>query len=185
MDVQNNQSSGTYTFNPTDDSFIATAGQINGHSSTMSLRNGSSGNAFCAYPVLKFDISSIPPNASSLITSARLWLYYFGQSDNNPANNPLVLHRFLGDWIEEYITKGAMPMYSRTQSAMTLAPGSPGLWISWDVTMDVRQFVSGSLMNYGWILKNEYYWGGAGIPLMYFYSKEHGLPYPLFGNNYK
>lgn len=174
-----NLTKGIYTFNPTDDSYIGDVGDINGFLPTMSLRNGGSGGQWAASPVVKFDISSIPPNSSSSIISAKLYLYYFNQVDNDPTGNPLVLYRFLGDWNEESITKGAMPSYASQQSAMAPAPGSIGVWISWNVTGDIQSFVSGSLLNYGWILINEHYWSAPYAPLMYLYSKEQGnnIPY--------
>ena len=170
---------GTYTFNPTDDSFIGAEGEVNGLLPEMGLRNGGSGGYWAASPVIKFDVSSLPQQTSTLIVSAELYIYYFYQADNDPTGNPLVLYRFLDDWKEETITKGAMPAYENEQSAMTPAPGSIGVWISWNVTEDIQSFVSGSLINYGWILKDEHYWGGPNIPLMYLYSKEQGnnIPY--------
>lgn len=174
-----NLAKGTYTFNPTDDSYIGDEGAINGFLPVMSLRNGGSGGYWAASPVVKFDISSIPPNSASSIISAKVYLYYFDQANNDPTGNPLVLYRFLGDWKEESITKGSMPTYASQQSAMTPAPGSIGIWISWNVTEDIQSFVSGSFVNYGWILINEHYWSGPNIPLMYLYSKEQGnnIPY--------
>ncbi len=174
-----NLSRGTYTFNPTDDSFIGAAGEINGNSPSLSLRNGSSGGNYCAFPVVKFNISSLPANASSLIVSANLYFYYYNHADNPSAGHPLVLHRFLGEWKEETIMKNEMPLYTSEQSAMTPAPAAPGVWISWNVTDDIQDFVSGALVNYGWILKDENYWSGPNIPLMYLYAKEQGnsIPY--------
>ncbi len=172
-------SRGIYTFNPTDDTYIGAPYEVNGNSIDIAIRNGSAGDTAIAAPALKFDISSVPANVSSQIISAKLYLYYYDFADNDPAGHPLVAHRFLANWNEETMDKANMPAYSIEQSTLTAAPGSPGVWISWDVKNDVQKFVSGALTNYGWIIFDEHYWGGYFIPLMFCHSKEYGsfIPY--------
>ena len=174
-----NLSRGTFSFNPTDDSYIGAYGEINGNLYYMGLRNGSSGNQWLASPVVKFDISSVPSNASSQIISAKVYLYYFEYITNNPAGRSLTMRRFLTNWNEETISRNNWPPYSSDVSAVASTPASPGFWVSWDVKNDVQKFVSGSLVNYGWIINDEQYWSGYNIPGSHFYAKEEGsfIPY--------
>jgi len=174
--VPKNLSKGTITFNPTDDSYCGAPNEVNGFIPFMYIRNGSVGDQWLAAPVIKFNISSIPAN--SLIISATLSIFYFTYSDHNPAGRALTVRHFEEDWEEETITRNNMPPYSSEISAVTAAPPSPGVWITWDVTSDVQKFVSGTLENYGWIIKDEQYWGGSGIPDMILYAKEHGSDIP-------
>ena len=45
--------------------------------------------------------------------------------------------------------------------------------MDWDVTTDVSAFLSGELPNYGWIVKDETYWGFVDIPIIQYRTKEH------------
>ncbi len=167
----------TYTFNPTDDSYAGYYSDVNGALTSLNLRNGSTNDYNLAAPVLKFDISAIPSN--SLVLSATLELFYLSYTDHNPAGRALTMRHFDGDWNEETFSRNNMPEYSSDITAITNAPGTTGVWVAWDVTSDVQEFISGGMENYGWIIKDEQYWSGSGIPLMYFCSKEYGssLPY--------
>lgn len=138
----------------------------------MGIRNGGYGNYWAAQPVVKCDISSIPSNA--LIKSAKLYIYYYDYGDNNPAGRPLTIYRFNSDWDEDTITWNFRPANKAEATSSTNAPSSPGTWITWDVKNDVQDFVSEKAGNYGWIIKDETYWGGTGIPDMYCSQKEKG-----------
>jgi hypothetical protein len=176
-DESNDQSRGTYTFNPIDDSYVGWPDDINGDLPVIALRNGSTNDYWLCAGCVKFDISGIPSNAS--IVSASLSLYYYGHSYSNPAGHPIVVHRFNGDWNEDTISRNFMPAWNSEISAQTALPSSEGFWLTWDVTSDVQDFVSGALSNYGWIIKDEYYWSGANIPSPFLHSKEFGslIPY--------
>jgi hypothetical protein len=176
-DSPNEQSRGTYIFNPIDDSYVGWPDDINGNLPLIGLRNGSSNDYWLCAGCIKFDISGIPSNVS--IESASLSLYYYDYDYTNPAGHPLALHRFNSDWNEETISRNFMPTWSSQISTQTTLPSSTGHWLTWDVTSDVEDFISGALPNYGWIIKDEYYWSGANIPTSYLYSKEYGslIPY--------
>jgi len=171
-------SKGTYTFNPTDDSYISTTNpnENNNNLDYMVIRNIGSGAWMCA-GVIKFDTSSVPSNA--IIITATLGLFYFDWVDNNPAGRLLSLRCFEGNWNEETITNNNMPSFNNQVSATTNVPQSPGVWMAVNVTSDVQKFVAGTIQNYGWIIKDDQYWGGASIPYAKFYTKEHGslIPY--------
>ncbi len=172
-----NVSRGTYTFNPTDDSFCGAPDEVNGFDPVMCIRNGSSGDQYLAASVIKFDVSSIP--ADSIVISAILFIFYFDYVDHNPAGRALTMRHFEEDWNEETITRNNMPPYSGEISAVTNAPPQPVAWLTWDVTSDVQNFITGDTENYGWVIRDELYWGGSGIPDMYLYTKENGdlIPY--------
>jgi hypothetical protein len=175
--IPENISKGTYTFNPTDDSYVGWPNDVNGDLLLMALRNGSTNDYWLCAGCVKFDISGIPSNAS--VESASLLVYYYNHSFSNPSGHPIVLHRFNGDWNEETIMRNYMPSWSSEISAVTNLPSSHGAWLTWDVTSDVQSFISGVMENYGWIIKDEHYWGGANIPSPFLYSKEYGslIPY--------
>lgn len=165
------------TFTPTDDSYLNSINEINGNLPVMNLRNGGGGDYWFAQIVIKFDLTSITPDV--LIKSAKLNIFYYDYSDANPAGRSYNAYRLEGDWKEETIYADIAPPCASESSSVTTCPSSPGNWITWDVTSDVTDFVFGEKENYGWILKDEQYWGGPGIPNAYCRSKEFGtnLPY--------
>jgi len=169
---------GTATFYPTDDSYVSSTipDQIAGGLTAFNIRNGGSGNEWAAQPVIKFDISSIPSETD--IISASLNIFYHHYSDNDPSGRELTLYRLTGDWNEETITWNNMPAHHSGITSLTYAPSSPNNWMQWDVTGDVQDFIPGQTTNYGWIIKDEQYWGGTGVPNMYCNSKEYGANIP-------
>jgi len=164
------------TFTPTDDSFVTPLDEVNGDLPDLNIRNGGIGNAWYSQPVIKFDLSSLTPDV--LIKSAKLNLYYYDYSDTNPAGRPYNAYQLEGDWNEETIYGGIVPPCSSVISSVAVAPSFPASWISWDVTNDVADFASGDLDNYGWIIKDEQYWGHTRIPNAYCRSKEQGTNAP-------
>ena len=129
--------------------------------------------------LVRFDISSIPTGTS--ITSATLNLYYYGWWDNNPAGHPLTCYRITSGWDEADVTWITRPSWlpdgQWTDSAKV--PGSTGTWMTWDVTADVQAFVDGAESNFGWIIRDETYWGKPNIPMIGFRSKEYGSVIPF------
>jgi len=167
---------GASTFYPTDDAYVSSTipSQNTGDCTYLAIRNGGSGNNWAAQPVIKFDISS-----ETDIKSATLNIFYRDYADNNPSGRELTLYRLKGDWNEESITWDNMPVHHNEITSSVYAPNSPGNWMQWNVTSDVQDFITGQTENYGWIIKDEQYWGGSDIPLMYCNSKEYGenIPY--------
>jgi hypothetical protein len=167
---------GTEKFTPTDDSYVSPLHEVNGDLPVMNIRNGGYGNSWYAQIVIKFDLSSLPSDA--LIISAKLRIFYYTYSDANPAGRFFKAYRLESDWNEETIYGDIVPPCSFKKTSSAVAPLSPGTWITWDVTKDVRKFASGKLNNYGWILKDERYWGSWGIPNTYCRTKEFGTNIP-------
>lgn len=159
-------------FYPTDDTFVDEWAPNNvwGASSGLRVRNTGNGPWECD-SLVKFDITSIPPGTP--IPSATLHLYYFAWQDSNPAGRPLRCRRVTRDWEEETVTWNTRPGWSSVITDAVPVPGSYG-WMEWDVTEDVQAFVNGDEVDFGWVIRDETYWGGSGIPFMRFYSKEYG-----------
>jgi parallel beta-helix repeat protein len=172
-----------YAFYPTDDTIIDKA-----HPETklgalvdMWTRNtyGSGGtNTWECDSLIKFDISSIPSDAT--IVSAELKIYYYFWMDSNPAGRPLNLYRITSDWNEETLTWNNQPSIASHPTTNAIVPSSYG-WMNWDVTDDVQSFIDGTNPNYGWEIKDETYWGASNIPYTFFKTKENGsnIPYLL------
>ncbi len=182
FDEIGNLNHGTEIFYPTDDAFIKpeTPNGNHGTSDYMHVRNdyGLGGSSGWASDILiRFDISSVPSDA--YIISAVLTLYYYQYYDNNPAGRDLNLYRATSDWDEEIVTWNTQPTYASLPSDYSTVPSSTDVWMEWDVTNDVEDFVSGSYVNYGWKVTDENYWGQDGIPKMFFRTREYGsfIPY--------
>jgi len=167
----------TYTFYSTDDSEIVNGmpDDNRGSGDSMGVRNrygGSGTDHWEADILIKFDVSSIPPN--SIVTSATLYLYYWLDNEGNAAGRNPTIYRFLGDWSESTVTYNNHPATASQPSGYTSIPSSDGQWVTWDVTSDVQAFVNEEMPNYGWKIMDEEYWGACNIPLMKFRSKEYG-----------
>ncbi len=99
---------------------------------------------------VRFDLSSIP--AGSTISSATLSLR---MKDAPGASRALELQRVSASWGESSITWNNQPGVSG--SAVTTSTGtSPEVWLTWNVTADVRDFIQyQSATNYGWRTKDQ------------------------------
>jgi len=144
-----------------------------GSAEVLQTRNdygASSGWAYDSF--VKFDLSSVPSNAT--IYYAYLRLYYYKKKDNNPAGRDLNLYRATSNWDEETVTWNTQPSCASQPTTHATVPSSIGVWMEWDVSSDVLDFIAGSKINYGWKLTDENYWGNVNIPIVYFRSKEYG-----------
>jgi len=179
--ISNAATSATLTFNPTDDAYIIhRSGQTNqnfGDIDFMEVENFSGASGIWGEDSLvKFDISFIP--ADTTIKSATLYLYYHSYSANNPSGRDLNLYRIKSAWYEDTVTWEIHPSYASQPTDYATVPSSTGVWMSWDVTSDVQNFVDGQ-DNYGWKISDDNGWGGANIPVTSFRTKEYGdyIPY--------
>jgi len=168
------------TFYPTDDASIKEyTPNTNYGTSYLVVRNKYGGGGSPGYEddlLIKFDISDI--TAGTIIVSANLNLYYNSWISNNPAGRPLTLYKVTDDWDEDTVTWNTRPSYTPEVTSSSIVPGSPGVWLEWNVTEDVQTFVDGEETNYGWQIMDETYWGTYDIPATLFHQKEHEIDIP-------
>ena len=176
-----NIAGGTYSvlLIPTDDSKIRMTVPDKTHGSLeLSVRNtyGGTSDDWQCDTLIKFDISSVP--SKSLIVSATLSLYYYDWNQNDPSGRKLDLYRLTENWDEESVTWNSKPSYDSQIVSSAIIPSSFQT-VFWNVTNDVQDFIDGLKTNYGWLLRDNNYWGKADIPETNFYSKENdnSIPY--------
>ena len=167
----------TATFYPTDDSHVTEShpDQTPGSGHLLNTRGLTN---WRAYSLIRFDISSLSPRVN--INSAKLHLYYYQNWDGNPSGHTLNIHKIIDGWNEGSLSWNNQPSHHNSASGFSIVPSSPGIWMEWDVTSDVQEFIDGSIINYGWkIIDIE----TNSNDLIYFYSKEYGsfIPYLEIG----
>jgi hypothetical protein len=172
----NNPDPDLATFYPTDDAKIAQDDPNKNYDGEagINIRNefgGGGGSGWCSDGLYRFDISSIPSGAS--IIRATFHLFYNKWTSTNPAGRMLNVYRITSDWNEDTVTWNTAPTYNPAASAFSPVPATVNLWMEWDVTSDIEEFVSGTT-NYGWRLRDDNYWGGPDIPLSQFRTREAG-----------
>lgn len=136
------QSQTQVTLNPTDDASVNNWNNnatINGD--TLYVSTNYDERSF-----LKFNLSSIPPDA--VIINATLKLYRY----QGNGNDTFCIERVLGDWNETSITYNTMP--STSPYACYDIPSGEGIWDIFDITSLVQGWVNGSWPNYGLMLKD-------------------------------
>jgi len=165
-----------YTLLPTDDAWIRETipSENYGHATHLNFRSFQ--NGYNWQNLIKFDLSQIPSNVE--IVYAKMYIYYFDWGDNNPSGDMMRLYRALESWNEDTVTWNNQPSVFTQASSQTIVPSSSEIWMSWDVTEDVIDFISGDLSNYGWLIKDDTFWGGVNIPYGQFYSKEFDALHP-------
>jgi len=166
----------TLIFYPTDDAFLEeySPGVNFGSWDMMVARNTGSG-PWEEDPLVRFDISSVPPGTE--IASATLHLYYYRWDDHYPGGRPLICRRITSDWDEETVTWNTRPGWASEITDQTNVPDSYQ-WMEWGVTDDVQAFVNGEENDYGWVIRDETYWSGSDIPRTFFRTKEYGAYVP-------
>lgn len=180
IDEFGNLNRDTETFYPTDDVYIDMNNPNNNQGSDVDLKIS---NRYGATPdwerdlLFKFDISSIP--SGTIIDSATLNIFYYQYLDTNPAGRELTLYRITSNWNEDSVTWNNRPNLAAEITSSSFVPGFPGVWMEWEVTTDVQDFIDGVETNYGWEILDETYWGGPDLPTSKFHSKEYGnyIPY--------
>ena len=129
--------------------------------------------------LIRFDFSEIPPGSE--ILEARLFLYHY-----SVWGEQISIHRMLKNWTELGATwwepcEGCNPWWQGWSqgnyvSSPTFSERVTGIekWFSWDVTGDVKEFLSGT-SNDGWFLKSAET-TGTDLTSASFYSKDSNNP---------
>ncbi|NIM02600.1 DNRLRE domain-containing protein [bacterium] len=110
--------------------------------------------------VLRFDLSSIPPDA--IISSAELQLCLAEEYDFAP-QRVIYVHRITGFWKDKEVTwqrrvdnrdwKNLGGDFDwEIESAKSLTGINYG-WVSWDVTRTIKNWLKGEYVNFGFLLK--------------------------------
>lgn len=165
------------------DLYISQQSPANNHGVVTFFQVGKSSN-LDAKGLLRFDLASIPSNAT--IISASISLKTTLQGNTNAVN--IGIHRSLVQWFEGNQMGGLPPStgvngstwnyrnhngsiawaggaggaagteYAATATSTTSVSGAVGQRFNFDVTADVQNFVNGSQVNFGWWLVSS---GGA------------------------
>lgn len=95
---------------------------------------------------LKFDLSSI--SADDILVSATLHLTHAGGVDYPGASRTTTFYRVTGDWDENSLNWNNQPAYANAVGTVSTTYDYSGE-VSFDVTEQVRNWVTGSQPNYG------------------------------------
>jgi hypothetical protein len=168
----------TLVLEPTDDTTILEnyPDDTDGASESVTLRSLS---AWEWDGLLKFDLSSLPSNAT--VQYASLQMYYYKNWDGNPSGHQVDLFRITSNWNEETVTWGTRPSFVTEPSSSAVMPGSIGNWVSWNVTDDVQLFHDQGTPNYGWRMKDM----SGDNTCSYFRSKDYSTFHPVLLINYE
>jgi len=135
-----------------------------GDEATLNVRSWIAGDF---RTLVRFDLSGIP--ASTPIDSATLELC-LDRISGDKSTRTYGVHRVTKSWVENQVTANqasdGVPwdnFFGDFDSNPTDIVGidkdvltnDPNVFISWDVTADVQDFVDGILVNNGWLIKDE------------------------------
>ena len=117
---------------------------------------------------IRFNLTEIPSEFE--IVRAYLKLYMYGQAPASP--QIYEAYRITSDWSEHWLNWTVQPSYALYPTNYTTINPTPSTgWISWDVTEDVKAWYSGSVPNYGTMLKIKFE-RNASDEVAVFYPRE-------------
>lgn len=156
-----------------EDSFISMkTPEINyGSNETTNVRNryGNESDDWEMDTLIRF-APSIPN--SVVVVHATLHLFYWFHGETDPVGRVLNVNRITSDWNESLVTWNNKPTISTELSSNSTVPSNYG-YIEWDVTEDVKSFISEQVENFGWQIMDEHHWGNNDVPVTYFRTKEY------------
>ena len=168
----------THYFYPTKDTTIdQTTPDKNYTNATTLLVSNTFGNNSSGWErdiLFSFNISMIPTYAH--ITTATLFLYYYGYEETNPAYRVLSLHQITRPWDTKNVTWKTRPTAAQNNISYARIPATAG-WITWDVTTETQRMINNPTANLGWQLADKNPWQAYNIPLIKFKSKETQTTY--------
>lgn len=170
--IPNGVSANTVTLNPTADAFVSSyyPTQNLGTGSTLYTGYNLAGGGTQVYRsiLVKFDLTSIPSNAT--VNSATLRLYLSGSTGATPYD--IKLWRYLGNWSETTVTWSNQPGSTGT-GIVTSVDASSG-YKTWTVKDVVKNWVNGTYGNYGLLVS----YNGTTAFEKAFSSRENGSNKP-------
>jgi hypothetical protein len=129
----------TYVYDPTPD---------DNYGSQDELYAGARAAGICR-SYLQFDLDSLPEGA--VITSARLWLYYFYNVPGHAAE--IGVFPVLEAWTEGGVTWDDQPTFAEVPEYTRTLPATPtDDFYYWVITELVRAWFDGNIQNYGMVL---------------------------------
>ncbi len=159
----------TVTLSASDDAWIDQGAKDanNGADTVLRVKSGTGATAK-KHVLAKFDLSGIPAECAT-VTSAALHLVITTPPSGNRTHN---LHRITATWAEGTVTWNNQPTFNGTAAASATASSGGGT-VTWDVTSEVTAFLSGSAVNYGWLVKDSV---DSTIAEVVYGSDENGTP---------
>ncbi len=175
------KANGVVNLPPIDDSYTYMRYPDNNYGSDMDthVRNRYGASSHSYYweknTLVNFDLSMI--SEVTTIDSAEVKMFYIGYHDNDPAGRDLTIYKITSAWNEDSVNWNTMPSWSDAPSSYATVPSSLGVWMSWDVTEDVQDYLDGTSPLYGWQIMDEERWGDYNIPVTRFRTKEYTNSY--------
>lgn len=155
------------SFLPSHDSYVKNSTYSNNNYGTATnLKVGEEGAANDLRSYLRFTLDSVPSDVYVHQVTLNPYLY-----SNNSSGTAMYLDRVTSYWSQNTITFNNQPTcVYHNQKTMP----SAGQWVSWDITSLGRQWIDGTVTNYGVRLRQS---AGSGY-LRYFYSYDYGTYRP-------
>jgi len=175
------------TIYPNQDSFISEKNRNTNYGSInytkINSKYGITNNTYWEnYGLIRFDLSSIP--SGMYVISAKLYLYYYGFIDNDPAGRILTVYRIGENWDETTVNWNYRPINAGKITASSTIPDDYEYMI-WNLTVDVQDYINNNWDNHGWKICDENSWGGVNIPTSLFYSKNNNEKKPYLVVKYQ
>ncbi len=124
-----------------------------GDQTSMGVGGGNGDEPFASRGFIEFDLSSVSAGAS--IDSAVLCLYYYDFYGPFDVSESIGVYRTTTSWSEATLDISSEPTYSASATATTTVGSSSAYgWYSWDITSLVSGWKSGSIANYGIVIKD-------------------------------
>lgn len=158
--------------NPSDDTFVIDSMFTNVGSYPVMLVGG---NLF--HSLVKFDLHKLwylkkyIDIGKAKVLSAELKLYYCGWCYKNPAGRILNTYKIVSDWNEEIGRH--VPTAVRESTDSIKVPYKTDVWVTFDVTKDVKDYLNGKCIFFGWMIKDDVPYEDE-TPTALFRTKEYG-----------
>jgi hypothetical protein len=171
----------TLVLEPTDDATISEVSPNSnaGTSDPIDIRSHLSGTWLELDGLIKYNISTLPSNAT--IQYASLQLYYFHSADGNPGGHQVNAYRVISDWDEGTVTWNTQPSNDPEPSSLAIVPSTLNTWVFWNLTGDIQLFYHGGAPNYGWRMVDT----SGSQECSCYHSKEYSEYHPLLIIGYK
>lgn len=98
---------------------------------------------------IEFPTYGFPSTTSVLTATLRLYM-----SAAPTATRDYDVYRVTGNWTESTVTWNNQPAVATSATTTQPSGNKGGVWLEWNVTADVRDFVNLAQPNYGWVIKD-------------------------------